>query len=517
MLQRAEFSVYLLSILTTVGNYKNIIYKILLLCVLMVCFNYIYQYAFYENDIQAHSPVINKVRAVVEDGAEVVYIGESSNITYRENDIDKRTISDFIADYFPTLKVGDITKEASHAGIYYELMRNIPETAAVKTVVVTLNLRSFDANWIYSPLETPLQKSLVLLKDRPPLVNRLMLAFRGYDVKTDAERERQVKHQWKHDKLTFETPFTYDNVIDWDNGMAAQGIKKADGSIDPALTELACHYVKTYAFIIDTLTNPRIKDVDRIVALAKERNWHLVFNLLAENVEMADSLVGKELVYLMKHNRDILMQRYNRDKVQVVDNLTAVRDKEFIDRNWTTEHYAENGRKLIARNVAQCLKTIYPAKYVNVTYSQEKPSVFVNNCEGKLTWGQMQTLSDEQASSGKRSSKTGQGQEFSVTYEYPVANLPDSLKQVFISMQVFQTGLNHDAALAIELSGEHINYLRNTALIKELTGKTKGWTNITYAYTLPAQFYKADLMKVYVHNPSGTVIYVDDISLTFKK
>lgn len=75
-----------------------------------------------------------------------------------------------------------------------------------------------------------------------------------------------------------------------------------DGSKNSEATVLACHYIKTYAFQIDTIQNPRIKDFDNIVALAKKRNWNLVFNLMAENIDKAESLVGNELVSFIKQN-----------------------------------------------------------------------------------------------------------------------------------------------------------------------------------------------------------------------
>lgn len=496
------------------SNY--IFYKVLYLIVFLVGSNYIYQYAFYEKDLQTHSKVINLVRKVVDDRDEVVYVGESSNITFREDDVDKRTISDFVSDYYPSVKVGAITKEASHAGIYYELLRNIPENSDVKTVIVTMNMRSFDANWIYSGLETQLQKSMVLIKDYPPLVNRMLLSFSGYDIKTDSEREKQFKDKWKNDILNFSVPFKYKNVIEWDHGMAEEGIKNSDGTINNALTELACHYIKTYAFQIDTLTNPRIKDFDKIVRLAKERHWNLVFNLLAENIEKADQLVGKELVGLMKQNRDLLVKRYSKNNVLVVDNLESVGDDQYVDQNWTTEHYAEKGRRIIAKNVSQTLRKLYPDNYAEVSNEHTKPYEFFNNCEGQELWGQMQTLTDELSYSGNKSSQTGQKQEFSVTFEYPIKNLPDSLKQLSVAMELFQRDLNHDAKLTIEIIGKNINYQLNGVLIKDLSRKTKKWNEINYQFPLPNDFNKGDIIKVYVFNPTNSIINVDDLKIKFR-
>lgn len=482
---------------------------------LMVVLNYIYSRLFYEKDLQAHSGIINIVRNAVNDSSEIVYLGESSNISFRADDLDKRPISEMISDYFPSLKFGNITKEASHAGIYYELINNIPEDSKVKTVIVTMNLRSFNAQWIYSNLETPLQKSMVLIKDYPPLFNRLMLSFKGYDVKSDHEREMQFKEKWANDNLAFPFPFKYKNVIEWDYAMANNGIKNPDGSINYSLTELACHYIKGFAFHIDTIDNPRIKDFDRIVELAKKRNWNLVFNLMAEDVQMADSLVGRELIWLYDQNRKILKHRYNKERVFIVDNLEAVSHDEFIDKNWTTEHYAEKGRRIIAANVAETLKKIYPSEYTKVEYKTFKPRNFFNDCEGTNIWGQMQTLSSDKAYSGVKSSKTGKDQDFGLTFEYPVSGLPDSLNSIDLSFQIMQAQLSNEAKLAIELIGEKIGHHWEGFFIKDLTKETNKWSECNLQYNLPPNYKDAEIIKIYILNPTENYVYADDIRIKF--
>jgi len=134
---------------------RKILLKLVSLILLLVVINYIYKYFFYEQDLQHYSDVINLVRAVPND-ADIIYIGESSNNSFRDDDIDKRPISALISDYFPDLKVYDITKPASHAGIYKILLQNIPGESRVKTIIVTLNMRSFNTVWIHSKLETSL-------------------------------------------------------------------------------------------------------------------------------------------------------------------------------------------------------------------------------------------------------------------------------------------------------------------------------------------------------------------------
>lgn len=349
------------------SGWKHIALKLGSLLVLILLINLVYKQFFFEKDLQKYSSIINLVRSVPLD-ADVIYLGESSNNTTRGDDLDKRKISDFIADHYPGLGIYDLTKPAAHAGIFKVLLEHMPEESEVETVIVTLTLRSFNAQWIHSPLETSLQKSLVLLRPYPPLANRFLLSFKAYEIKDRKERTKDFQKQWVRDKFHFPYEFPHEHVREWDRWMSYNGIKNDSGEVDREQTILACHYIKAYGFQIDTLTNPRIADFDAIVEVARERDWKLVFCLMAENMEKADELVGEDLIFLMNENRKLLKDYYGSRGVLVVDNLDYVEDEQYIDRNWTTEHYGEKGRKIIAKHVAEELKTWYGDQYVDTGY-----------------------------------------------------------------------------------------------------------------------------------------------------
>ena len=495
--------------------YYKILIKIVLLGFVLILFNYIYSVFFFEDDIQKHSETINQVREVVNQNCEVVYLGESSNTTFRDHDLDKRAISNFVEEYYPNIKFGHITKNASHAAVYYTLLKNIPQQSNVKTVIVTLNLRSFNANWIYSDLETPLQKGLVMLQDYPPLINRFLLSFKGYDHKSNIERKIQTQIKWRTDNFKFPYAFEHKNVIEWDDAMSKTGIKNIDGTINQKLTTLAGHYIKTYAFQIDTSTNPRIKDFDNIVKLAADRKWNLVFNLLAENTEKANTLVGKDLLYLIEYNRRLLIDRYNGKGVIVVDNLNDVDDIEFIDQDWTTEHYAENGRKIIAKNIADSLKSLYPEKYKEVVYNENSQTYFFNNCDSTVIWSSMHTVTTEKAYSGNRSSKTdGLKNVFSITLGYPMQRLTDDLDSIDIDFQIYATTATNNLNAAIEFSDKNsVQSWKGIPLESRITpGK---WCRFSYTHPISAEEKKYDLIKIYVVNSSGTIVYIDDFGVKF--
>lgn len=340
---------------------KKLLLSMLAAAALLVLMNWIYSRWFFRQDLLEHSDIVEASWQAATDSLELVYLGESSNKTYGNSDTDHRKISEMLAEQLPEVRCGDITKEASHAEVYYYLLRNIPKENNIKTVVVTMNLRSFGPNWIYSTLETALQKKLVLMKGYPPLVNRALLAFKAYPIRSEAEWYKKSEESREKAPLVFPYPFQYKTMAEWDHAIASEGVKDSLGQRDQALTELTTHFIKNYGFQIRD-DNPRVRDFDRIVKLAEQRGWTLVFNIMAENTDRAKELVGDDLIFLMRQNVDYLMTRYTAKGVLVVNNLEAVRDADFIDRDWPTEHYYQNGRQTIANNVSEKVQILIRIK-----------------------------------------------------------------------------------------------------------------------------------------------------------
>ncbi len=413
--------------------------------------------------------------------------------------------------------LADVTKPASHSGIYKVLLQNIPEESSIKTVIVTLNLRSFNAQWIFSDLETPLQKSLVLLRDYPPIVNRMSLSFKNYDIKNKRERERQFKRKWKRDKFKLPFDFAYDNTKEWDRAVSRQGIKDDNGNIDYKKTELACHYIKGYAFQIDTLHNPRIKDFDAIVELARQRGWILVFNLMAENTEKAEELLGKDIIYFFEENQKLLKDYYQSKGVMVVDNLNLVADNQFIDQNWTTEHYAEQGRRIIAANVAKKLQKLYPDDYEEVEYNfNSNPNIiFFNDCDNSsVVWGQQQTLSAEKHFSGTHSSKVDKNSPYSITFEHNIQYLPDNKRNAIdIRCKVLQTAVTDQSKLVIQADKD--NFWHGVELKSQINSIGK-WQDFRYEFKIPQKLKDAENIKIYIYNPTDYTVFIDDFSIEFE-
>ena len=194
-----------------------------------------------------------------------------------------------------------------------------------------------------------------MLKPYPVLVNRFLLALNAFDNKTPEVREQEMLREWEEVKFDFPFKVPHATVRLWDNAMANGSFLLPDGAWDMEKITLACHYVKSYAFQIKP-DNPRLKDFDEIVAFCQQHKIKLIFNLLAENTAYAQQYVGKELVHIMRYNRNLLVRRYGKKRgVTVVDNLELLEGLDFSDQNWTTEHYGYNGRLQIAKQLAKAL------------------------------------------------------------------------------------------------------------------------------------------------------------------
>ena len=472
---------------------KKLLIRIVMVLVMLVVLNWVYSKWFFEKDLRKHSDIVELSWQVVDDSCRIIYLGESSNNNYGEKEVNHRKISDFTSDYFPTIKMGDLTKEASHAQTYYYMLKHIPKSSSVETVVVTMNLRSFGPLWIYSKLETPLRKQLVLLEDRPPLVNRFLLAFKAYPIKTEEEWNEFVFEHWRND--TFNIPdFPWHSTADWDYGMYSYGWYDFHGQRDWDLTALACHYIKTYAFQIDD-DNPRVKDFDAIVDLCRERSWNLVFNLMAENVDKANELVGKDLMLLFRLNRDYLLKRYgNMEGVTVVNNLSLVRDVNFIDQDWTTEHYYEEGRRIIADHLALTLRDFYPDDYQNPDSLKMET--------GHYFLGGTMALDRQNP--------------YSMTLVLTADSIRPDWDMVNVAFEIKQADSLNNAIFAVEKHDVQGEKSIDSYAVKLQVKKSGVWDFATFALPIDSTFRMAQKIKLYVHNFSESAVQIRNLDVSFR-
>ncbi len=333
--------------------FRTILVKLTLLILVIVSLNVIYSYTFFNIDLQDYSPMGSQI--IEHKGSDIYYFGESSNATFAFNDSTKESISELISHNFPNFKLASIDTGAVHAGAYKYWLNMIDLKHKPKLIIVTMNLRSFGAGWINSKLETSIQKSTVLMRKYPNILNRFALSLGFFDNKSEKERFDDMINSWKKIELNSMRNLKHKTVLEWDSVMGNGGWLLENGNWDIKKMELGCHYIKAYAFNINE-SNLRLKDFDEILEWGKINGVKIIFSIMPENIEYADSCVGEALVDIMRQNRDFLVKRYTLTGAFVVDNLELVEGRNYIDQNWTSEHYNQVGRIAVAKHISNVMR-----------------------------------------------------------------------------------------------------------------------------------------------------------------
>jgi hypothetical protein len=239
--------------------------------------------------------------------------------------------------------------------MYTAIINNLHEDSKIKTVIVTMNLRSFSAYTYYSSTYNSINQRLILLdKNYPPLINRFFLSFQKAKTYNSNQLQENKIINYKN-KILEDAPYT--SLYNWSNAFDKKQITSFDYSQPRDLQEKAKGYITNYAFQINKKKNPMIKAFDKIVTLSKAKKIKLVFHFLPENIKECNSLISLDLASIINKNRNMLIKRYSDNDIIIVDNLELLDNPDFIE-NIPNSHYYYNARRLMAKEISKHLTSI---------------------------------------------------------------------------------------------------------------------------------------------------------------
>jgi len=375
------------------------------------------------------SPVAGKLDSAFCYG-DVVYLGESSNTSFNPwTDTFGYSVSEFLQMYLPQNRVRGVSHDGYHVGLFSQMLGLMPEHWALrapgfeefdrgdldaggektalgsvkygvskdnwyklndsnslrKTVVITVNMRSFGPSAMFNGNEASNQQEAIFYSNRMALLNRVFVSLHHYDNRDSREMER-AKTQWFRTKdlrlkggvgnhyfnthadgnMKPEGEWYYHNTVKWWLRDLQRQFAPVSGDADLArVMPMAEAYLKEFAFLLDE-ENPRVKALDAIVEKCKREQVNVVFVLLMPNYDHANRLFGEELTQLMDYNMDFLRKRFagwekeykqGDFKVGYVDVQRAYGDwaggQHYTDQWYPTEHVDAHIRQFIAKKTAE--------------------------------------------------------------------------------------------------------------------------------------------------------------------
>lgn len=308
------------------------------LILILIIGSAIYQFTVYPSIKKSEGWLQKLAESQVQKNAEIIYFSSSTNRAFGPNDIDERSIVQIVQDSIRQ-KIVSIDTGAIHCGIFYEILKRIPENLAIDQIIVDLNIRSFGNNWIHSGLENSLQRNMVYWNNYPGVFNHLRASMKVYNYQSPTEHNRAIEYGEKFTQLPF--GFSHRTIKKW-----CDSLFKTTATPDEGMT-----MIRHFGHLIHE-ENPMLKNADLIVEWGRKRKIPILFIILPENVHRMERLVDKDLRKLVEQNAIFLQKRYSSKSVEII-NLVSDLDETVFFESFPTEHYTIVGRKHVAQKMIE--------------------------------------------------------------------------------------------------------------------------------------------------------------------
>ena len=149
---------------------KKIVSKILLLAASLVALNFIYKETLWQEDINTYSGVEKAIK--IAENADILYLGDCSDSYFGTASDHEKGISQFIDSLLPNKIIASVSETGFHAGMFVGVLNSLTKNSKIKTVVVTMNLRSFSSFVLNAYSANSIQQRITMLNESPALFNR---------------------------------------------------------------------------------------------------------------------------------------------------------------------------------------------------------------------------------------------------------------------------------------------------------------------------------------------------------
>ena len=208
---------------------------------------------------------------------------------------------------------------------------------------MNLNLRSFGTHWIYSNLETSLQRNLAYWNNRPGIINHINIALKNYNYTSPEKLIGKIEYQKRLEKLPFSE--NHSTINRWVDSLRKENPSNKMGQL----------MVENFGFVIKE-DNKMLSYFSEIVAWTKEKKIPIAFVILPEDIEGMSVHVDQQLVDLVVSNKLFLLNYFSDQNIPVIDLCEELDASHFFDAH-PTEHYNFQGREYVGQRIASFLNS----------------------------------------------------------------------------------------------------------------------------------------------------------------
>lgn len=285
-------------------------------------------------------PEIFEIEALLEEGVDVVYFGDSTTIDIAPDDADIRSLPEMVDDALPEQRVGRIAHYAYHGEVYEGYSRVLAESDSPPvTAIIPISMRAFSPAWDLRP-DWQFEKEKFLLQHRAMwsrIVLKPLTVFRYVDVAPISREE-------------FEATVVYFGEN------AAGHVRDYEGSWDGESPEayFQGQFIYRYAY-------PLSKEHRKLEALVRTvRNLHgagiepIVYITPLDHAS-GERWVGEEFLVQLEANVRLVMEVFAAEGVEVIDLSRSLGADAFCYEGEVHEHLDEGGREFVAEELVSAL------------------------------------------------------------------------------------------------------------------------------------------------------------------
>lgn len=291
---------------------------------------------------EASFPELASLDRYLEEGAEVIYFGDSTLRSYAPTDRAPTGIPELLQELVPGRSIRAVDHSAYHLGLYRAFCEYVRRAgAAPKAVIIPINLGWLSAAWVERPEHRFAKESVILdyrtryydSRVRRALLQPL-LVFKAFQLRPEPSSVEAEPHEW---------------VAMWPDPEAgsAREVRRRLGR---------------YLYSLDA-DHPRIKDLVGIVKAFAGSSTRLVFYLTPIDYETGERLVGEAFSRSMRAKGELVRRLMAEERVPLSDLMFSLSTSAFSwpgesgnEGGVLNEHLAERGRRYVAARLAERLR-----------------------------------------------------------------------------------------------------------------------------------------------------------------